>query len=238
MKKVIRLIATILVVSIIVVGSSFLIEGVPLFGTPDVEKVERIIVEHADYPNEVKEYTDNDKIELAIALLGNLKYSPLKGLTDDNRLITITYIMDDGTECVVSANNYTVWWNGKPSAIKNEKQFVKLFMAIFYPEKELIYGEIQEPSNSDIIHGEGEAIAVKGDYPAAIMVDDIVYYLAYAMPAEIDESAIVGYTTSYTDEMPQSNGETNFNRELNMPYARVSDGIAILYENEWWLCKP
>ena len=133
MKKAIRLIATILVVSIVIVGLSFLIEGVPLLGTPNVEKVERIIVEHADYPNEVKEYTDNDKIELAVALLGNLKYSPLKGLTDDNRLITITYIMDDGEECVVSANNYTVWWNGKPSAIKNENQFVKLFMAIFYP---------------------------------------------------------------------------------------------------------
>ena len=78
----------------------------------------------------------------------------------------------------------------------------------------------------------------KADNAAAIMVDDVVYYLAYAMPAEIDESAIIGYTTYYTDEMPQSNGETNFNRDLNMPYARVSDGIAILYENEWWLCKP
>jgi len=238
MKKAICLIVTILVVSIVVVGLSFLFEGVPLLGIPDVAKVERIIVEHDDYPDEVKEYTDNDKIELAIALLGNLKYSPLKRLTDDNRLITITYIMDGGVEYIVSANNYTVWWNGKPSAIRNENQFVKLCMAIFYPEKELIYGETQAPSDNDVIHGEGEAIAAKGDYPAAIMVDDVVYYLAYAMPAEIDESAIVGFTSSYTDEMPQSNGETNFNRELNMPYAKVSDGIAILYENEWWLCKP
>ena len=102
----------------------------------------------------------------------------------------------------------------------------------------LIYGAIEDPSDSDVIQDEDEAIAVKGDYPAVIMVDDIIYYLAYAMPAEIDESAIVGYTTSYTYEMPQKNGETNFNRELNMPYASVSDGIAILYENEWWLCKP
>ena len=102
----------------------------------------------------------------------------------------------------------------------------------------LIYGETQEPPDNDMIQGKEEAIAVTGDYPAAIMVDDVVYYLSYAMPAEIDESAVVGYTTSYTDEMPQSNGEINFNRELNTPYARVSDGIAILYENEWWLCKP
>ena len=73
----------------------------------------------------------------------------------------------------------------------------------------LIYGAIEDPSDSDVIQDEDEAIAVKGDYPAVIMVDDIIYYLAYAMPAEIDESAIVGYTTSYTDEMPQKNGETN-----------------------------
>ena len=142
MKKEIRLIVTFLVVAVLIVTISFLIDGIPLFGTPNTEKVEKIIVTHADYPNEVKEYTENDKIELAVALLGNLKYSPLKGLTDDNKLITITYIMDDGTECIVSANNYTVWWNGKPSALKNENHFVKLFMAIFYPEKELIYGEI------------------------------------------------------------------------------------------------
>ena len=133
MKKAIRLIATILVVSIVVVGLSFLIEGVPLLGTPDVEVVERVIVEHANYPNEVKEYTENDKIELAVALLGNLKYSPLKGLTDDNRLITITYIMDD-EECAVSANNYTVWWKGKARAITDEETFVKLCTAIFFGE--------------------------------------------------------------------------------------------------------
>ena len=111
----------------------------------------------------------------------------------------------------------------------------------FYKREEnhdkLIYGQTQAPSDNDIIYGEGEPIAVKGDYPAVIMVEDVVYYLATEMPAEIDESAIIGYTNSYTDEMPQHNGEINFNRELNMPYARVEDGIAILYNNEWWLCK-
>ena len=82
------------------------------------------------------------------------------------------------------------------------------------------------------------AVTATGDYPAAVMVDDVLYYLDVAMPAEIEESAISGYTTSYTDEMPQRNGETNFNRELHMPYAKVSDGIAVLYENEWWICRP
>ena len=77
------------------------------------------------------------------------------------------------------------------------------------------------------------------DYPAAIMVEGTVYLKsAAAMPAEIDESAIIGYTTSYTDTYPEKDGETNFNREVNMPYARVEGGIAVLYENEWYLCTP
>ena len=77
------------------------------------------------------------------------------------------------------------------------------------------------------------------DYATAIMVEGSIYLKsAVAMPAEIDESAIIGYTTSYTDSFPKKDGETNFNRELNMPYARVEGGIAVLYENEWYLCTP
>lgn len=84
-----------------------------------------------------------------------------------------------------------------------------------------------------------EAVGIpSGDYPAAIIVDDIVYLLAYSTPAEIDESAIFGYTSAYTDSFPSRNGETNFNRELNMPYAKCENGIAVLYNKEWHLCLP
>ena len=77
------------------------------------------------------------------------------------------------------------------------------------------------------------------DYPAAIMVDNEIFLKSdEALPAEIDESAIIGYTKSYTDAFPEKNAETNFDRELNMPYARVEGGIAVLYENEWYLCTP
>lgn len=83
------------------------------------------------------------------------------------------------------------------------------------------------------------AVGTETDYPAAIMAEGTVYLKSVsAMPAEIDESAIIGYTTSYTDTYPEKDGETNFNRELNMPYARVEGGIAVLYENEWYLCRP
>lgn len=80
---------------------------------------------------------------------------------------------------------------------------------------------------------------VETDYPAAIMVEGEVYLKSGSpMPAEVDPSAIIGYTDSYTDTFPKKDGETNFNRELDMPYARVEGGIAVLYENEWYLCTP
>ena len=83
------------------------------------------------------------------------------------------------------------------------------------------------------------AIGTETDYPAAIMVNEGIYLLTSdPMPAEVDESAIIGYTTSYTDTFPKKDGETNFNRELEMPYAEVEDGIAVLYNDEWYLCIP
>lgn len=75
------------------------------------------------------------------------------------------------------------------------------------------------------------------DYPAAIMAEGEIY-LKSANPVsdEIDESAIIGYTTSYTDTYPEKDGETNFSRELNLPYARVEGGIAVLVDQKWYLC--
>ena len=135
MKKAINLIATVLIVCIVTVILNFLLEGVPLFNTPNTEKVEKVFVQHQDYPDEIKEFTDDENIELAVALLGYLWYSPFKSLSDDNRLIQITYIMDDNTEYVVYANSYTVWWNGKPKALHDENTFVKMCTAVFFPEK-------------------------------------------------------------------------------------------------------
>lgn len=80
---------------------------------------------------------------------------------------------------------------------------------------------------------------VETDYAAAIMVEGEIYLkTATAIPAEIDESGIIGYTKSYTETFPKKDGQTNFSRKTGLPYARVEDGIAILIENEWYLCTP
>ena len=75
----------------------------------------------------------------------------------------------------------------------------------------------------------------KGDYPAAIMVDGTLYYsTGQEMPVEIDDSAVL-YTTSYTDKVPKKDGETNFNRDSKMAYAKIDLGVAVLIEHEWVL---
>ena len=131
-KKAIRFIATVIAVCVVVVALNLLIEGVPLLDTPDAENVSSVIVEHSDYPGDVKKHTDDTKIELAVAMLGYLNYSPLKGLSDDVPVIKVTYIMDDNTEIVVKANDKTVWWNGKAYALTDENMFLKMCTVVFF----------------------------------------------------------------------------------------------------------
>ncbi len=77
------------------------------------------------------------------------------------------------------------------------------------------------------------------DYLPKIMVEGALYRLITEEPTmEVDESAIIGYTKSYTDTVPKKDNETNFNRELNMPIAKVEGGIAVFYNNEWYFCTP
>lgn len=104
-------------------------------------------------------------------------------------------------------------------------------------DSESSYGSVSVIDETD---SQSNFESVSGtDYPAAIMVDGEVYVMeGEAMSGEVADSAIMGYTTSYTDTFPQKDGETNFNRELEMPYAKVKDGVAVLYENEWHLCTP
>ena len=77
-------------------------------------------------------------------------------------------------------------------------------------------------------------------YVEGIVVNGVFYEKSYQpMPAEVDDSAIIGYIESYTDTVPKKDGETNISKDLvGAPYAEVEGGIALLYKNEWYLCSP
>ena len=89
--------------------------------------------------------------------------------------------------------------------------------------------------------GPGKPIEVTPVTPNA-MVPSIVYTgslyrtTGKQIPAEVDDSAIVGYISSVVplSQLPSNEGEANFG-EVGAPYARTSDGLLVIMGHEWVL---
>ena len=78
-----------------------------------------------------------------------------------------------------------------------------------------------------------------GDYPACIMVDGAVYRsTGQVLVGEVDESAVLGQVSSYTDGVPAEEGQANFDRSLSARYARTADGLLVCLDGEWTLFQP
>lgn len=78
----------------------------------------------------------------------------------------------------------------------------------------------------------------QGDYCAAIMVDGTLYWSTDTpIPAEVDES-VIRTVTSYTDTVPEEDGQTNFDRDLTTRYAMTGDGLLVQMDGEWVLFDP
>lgn len=95
-------------------------------------------------------------------------------------------------------------------------------------------GESQQNSNSGMTdHSQGSG----GDVCPAIWVDGQLYWSTFqAISGEVDESAILG-TTTYTDGLPDEEGEANFDRDGTL-YARTDEGIAVELDGQWVLFTP
>lgn len=87
--------------------------------------------------------------------------------------------------------------------------------------------------------GPAKPIEVTPDAPNAmvpsIMYEGILYRTTgKAIPAEVDESAIVGEIGSVVplSQLPTKDGEANFG-EIGDPYAITSDGLLVIMNHEW-----
>lgn len=87
--------------------------------------------------------------------------------------------------------------------------------------------------------GPGKPIEVTPDAPNAmvpsIMYEGILYRTTgKAIPAEVDESAIVGEIGSVVplSQLPTKDGEANFG-EVGDPYAITNDGLLVIMNHEW-----
>ena len=87
--------------------------------------------------------------------------------------------------------------------------------------------------------GPGKPVEVTPDTPNA-MVPSIVYggklyrTTGKQIPAEVDESAIVGRISSVVSlsQLPSNEGEANFG-EVGDPYAITRDGLLVIMGHEW-----
>lgn len=76
--------------------------------------------------------------------------------------------------------------------------------------------------------------------PPSVMYEGVLYRTTgKQLPAEVDDSAIVGHVTStvHPSQLPTENGQANFDG-LNTPFAITSDGFLVLLANEWVLFEP
>ena len=87
--------------------------------------------------------------------------------------------------------------------------------------------------------GPGKPVEVVPDTPNA-MVPSIMYEgslyrtTGKAIPAEVDEAAIVGEISFVVplSQLPSKDGEANFG-QIGDPYAITSDGLLVIMNHEW-----
>lgn len=73
------------------------------------------------------------------------------------------------------------------------------------------------------------------DYPAMLMVDDVLYVDTFTPASNVEEEDILGYTKSYTNKEPRRNGQSNF--EVGSAYATAENGLAVQCGGEWRFFK-
>ena len=125
MKKVtwLRTLVTV-VLSVTVVSMVYVFtKGWPLMRPPRMEDIK-------------KEFVDEENKELAVKLINFLNYVPFSTASDTYEpLIIITYVLDDGTEIKISANNTEVFFNGNGHQLKDAEIFGNLTKAVFFSEE-------------------------------------------------------------------------------------------------------
>ena len=110
--------------------------------------------------------------------------------------------------------------------------FVSLFWIIIETNPEIA-------TKLGYARGPGKPVEVTPDAPNA-MVPSIMYEgslyrtTGKTIPAEVDESAILGEINSVVplSQLPTKDGEANFG-QIGDPYAITSDGLHVIMNHEW-----
>lgn len=132
-KKIGKVGIKITIITAIIVAINIFMDGMWILGIPYIEDIQAVQITDRRYSDEAKEFTDEESIQLAVQLSGFLKYKPLrKPQNDFEPVVTLTYLLKDGTQRSLSADENTVWWKGKAYALKQEEIFLNLCEGIFF----------------------------------------------------------------------------------------------------------
>ncbi|MDO4573215.1 MAG: hypothetical protein Q4C13_07585 [Clostridia bacterium] len=82
--------------------------------------------------------------------------------------------------------------------------------------------------------GAKDADTPNATVPSIVYNGEVYCTTGKQVPAEVDESAIVGKVTAVVplSEWPSEEGQANFG-EIGAPYAITSDGLVVEVNNEW-----
>lgn len=122
----------VLPVLLTVVLTSFLgiiINGVPIFGIPDVSEITEAIITR----NGISRTLAEEDIKLAHNLVRSLSYT-LGSNEEDSLEIKVVFFLNDGTKKVYGASDEVIYINGEYYNVKNNRgeRFVNLAEAIFF----------------------------------------------------------------------------------------------------------
>ena len=103
--------------------------GVPLMGLPGPDEVRSVTLVSLD--GGTKTVTDAENIELLVKAANLLNYTFGTPDTTDPEL-TVTYELNNGEVCVLSANHTTVWWKGRAHPVKQQDVFCNVVQGLFF----------------------------------------------------------------------------------------------------------
>lgn len=133
-KGLLRFLIQLAVITVLLVGGSIVINGMPLFGVPDVDDIQSVQISYPGADSGI-ETSSREDVELAQNLTSFLYYAPFALVdSEEEPAITITYSLRDGAQKTVAASDTTVWWNGKAHRLKHPGQFAKMAEGVFSPQ--------------------------------------------------------------------------------------------------------
>ncbi len=123
----------IIIMVIIVTVGYFLIKGIPLFGVPKIEDVSYVEISDNKLNINARKFTEMKDIEKAVNLTNLLLYK-LGTPEEKEPIIELVFHLKDGNSFVISANEKTVYSNGKAYSLKgdNGKAFIKIIEGAFF----------------------------------------------------------------------------------------------------------